>query len=149
MKNARRPVANDESAPVVEVLWLELADPTRGFPEAHRPLPGQRHPGLGLARETLDLQLQAARRLGAEALFTTPRWWHNAVLYERGGYRWATPEGAAQGARLKAELAGKNLAEASWELERRPSRADLGEMWIPLSKRLRKREWWHSSGPET
>ena len=143
MKVARRAFEGErDTLPVIEVLWLELTDPTRplGAERTGRvALPGQRHPGLGLARQTLAVQVLAAKRLGCVAIFNRPRWWHNAELYLRGGYRWATPEGAALHARLAGEVAGLDLADASWTIERREPHVDLGEMWLPLARRLQKR----------
>ena len=65
-------------APVLYVHWLTLQDAARGL--ASRSLPGQEHPGLGLARESTALFAQIAYRLELEGVAFTPSWYHMAYL---------------------------------------------------------------------
>ena len=124
----------------LEIQWLELSNPQISFSTARPPLPGQRFPGLGLAREALALQQAIARRLRLEALVTTPRWLHNAVLYLRAGYRAMDPDGAARLAALLEETRGLPLAEASARIDSREPPFVFAEMCLPLSARLKALE---------
>lgn len=66
---------------VLNIEWLQLQRPDGEFSEARPPLPGQRHPGLGIGREILELLRQATKRLGLEGLVTVPSYFHNAYFY--------------------------------------------------------------------
>ncbi|RLB46984.1 MAG: histone deacetylase [Deltaproteobacteria bacterium] len=60
------------------IEWLALQNPKlQAGPE--RPLlPGQEHPGLGLAREASEVLLQMARRLNLSGVAFRPAWYHTA-----------------------------------------------------------------------
>jgi hypothetical protein len=64
----------------LHIEWMLLEDPSKSFTLAKPPLPGQRHPGLGIAREMQELLLQAARRLDLAALSDNPAHYHNAFV---------------------------------------------------------------------
>jgi acetoin utilization deacetylase AcuC-like enzyme len=66
------------TAPVLYVHWLTLQDSARHLPT--RALPGQEHPGLGLARESNAVFAQIADRLGLDGVAFTPSWYHMAFL---------------------------------------------------------------------
>ncbi len=63
---------------VLYIEWLTLRDPTRALAPDRRPLPGQDHPGLGLAREVRELFIQMATRLGLHGVAFRPAWFHTA-----------------------------------------------------------------------
>lgn len=65
-------------APLLYVHWLTLQDSARRL--SRSPLPGQEHPGLGLARESAELLGQVALRIGLEGVAFTPSWCHMAYL---------------------------------------------------------------------
>lgn len=121
----------------LEIRWLELANPNGTFTPSRPPLPGQRHPGLGLAREAFALEKAIARRLRCEALVTRPRWYHNAAIYLAAGYRMSHPEDAAALAALTRSWSGRPLSEASAAVEDLSPPVAFGEMCFPLSARLR------------
>ncbi|MEM1034216.1 MAG: histone deacetylase [Myxococcota bacterium] len=64
-------------ASVLYVHWHTQRDGARA---ARANLPGQEHPGLGLAQEGRDLFAQAARRLGLAGVAFTPSFFHVAYL---------------------------------------------------------------------
>lgn len=63
---------------MLEILWLLLQDPSASFSLERPPLPGQEHPGLGIAREMRELLVVAAERLGLAGLLDRPSHFHNA-----------------------------------------------------------------------
>jgi hypothetical protein len=65
-------------ADVLYVHWLTLRDAARRSKQ--RPLPGQEHPGLGLARESAALMQQIATRLDLAGVAFTPAWYHMAYF---------------------------------------------------------------------
>jgi acetoin utilization deacetylase AcuC-like enzyme len=65
---------------MVSVEWLLLQDPTAPFSLERPPLPGQRHPGLGRAREVLALLVQVCRRLSLDGVLNRPGHYHVAFV---------------------------------------------------------------------
>ena len=62
----------------LHIEWMLLEDPSKTFTLAKPPLPGQKRPGLGIAREMQELLVQAARRLDLAAITDNPAHYHNA-----------------------------------------------------------------------
>jgi acetoin utilization deacetylase AcuC-like enzyme len=60
------------------VNWLALRHPRAEFSAARPRLPGQDAPGLGLAREMIELLAQVARRLSLDGVAFRPSWYHTA-----------------------------------------------------------------------
>jgi Histone deacetylase domain len=71
----RRPVAGRE---VLFVHWLSLRNPRARFSERRPRLPGQDVPGLGLAREWVELLSRMAKRLGLAGVAFRPAYFHSA-----------------------------------------------------------------------
>jgi len=57
-----------------------------------KPFPGQRYPGLGLAKEFIGSIKELALLSGCEALANTPLYFHNAYIYNANGSRYCNPE---------------------------------------------------------
>ncbi len=70
------------SVPELQLLavgWLLLQNPSHGF-SAHRSrLPGQQHPGLGMANDVVGLLLAACDRLHLDGLLWVPSHFHTAA----------------------------------------------------------------------
>ena len=68
---------------LLRVEWMLLQNPriTFGDPgcDHHAPLPGQRHPGLGLLRDTMALLVLICDRLGLEGISFVPSHYHMAA----------------------------------------------------------------------
>ncbi|MBW2455909.1 MAG: histone deacetylase [Deltaproteobacteria bacterium] len=60
------------------IEWLALQNPKLDSSPDRPLLPGQEHPGLGLAREAGEMLLQMARRLGLAGVGFRPAWYHTA-----------------------------------------------------------------------
>ena len=66
--------------------WLTLQNPRAQFTEIKKPLPGQKHPGLGLGRKFFDLFEYLARLNKNDGILAFPAYFHNAVKFLRDFY---------------------------------------------------------------
>lgn len=65
---------------LLAIEWLLLQDPTTPFSQTRPKLPGQEHPGLGIATIVGELLVQAAKRLHLGGLFHRPAHYHIAYV---------------------------------------------------------------------
>jgi hypothetical protein len=101
---------------VVVLEWMTLQSPGLPFPPSHPRLPGQRHPGLGVGAEVLELLYRMGLRLGKDALIAFPAYYHTAVLY-RVRFSFVSPEDEGRLLAYCRDLGHLPLAEASWAFE--------------------------------
>lgn len=130
---------------VLSIHWLSMQDPRARFTPERPRLPGQRHPGLGLARE-LILRIHAwAAAWGKDALVNFPEYYHNAVFYSEL-YRFASPVREGRFEALRRDLASMSVAQASRAVDSgkvldaasgRRLLWEPGEMITPLTDRVR------------
>ncbi|MCM2324566.1 MAG: histone deacetylase [Oligoflexia bacterium] len=67
----------------LNVNWLLLQHPSAPFGH-HRPaLPGQAHPGLGIAEDVMELLVQSCRRTGLDGIQSVPSHYHGAAVASR------------------------------------------------------------------
>lgn len=132
---------------LLAVEWLLLQNPRAGFPPDRPPLPGQKHPGLGLLREVIALMVLACDRLGLDGIVFTPAHFHVAAQSERF-VDFLQPEDRARFRALRQALAGLPLSEASRALAEgrvidpasgKPITWEPAPMLIPVSERMKKR----------
>lgn len=98
------------------IEWLSLSDPRREFCPARPRLPGQTHPGSGVADEVFVILYLAARRLKLHGLVETPERFHNAYLYRRKTH-FIDPIAEGQFQALLGLLNQHSLCEIAWALE--------------------------------
>jgi len=67
-----------EDQKMLFIHWLTLRNPAARFSSDRPQLPGQETPGLGIAREMVELIRSMARRLGMAGLAYRPAWFHTA-----------------------------------------------------------------------
>ena len=141
----RRDRRSVEGMELLAVEWLLLQNPRAEFTRSRPPLPGQRHPGLGVAEDVAALLVLACDRLQLDGLFFVPSHYHLAAQ-ARGILRFLRPADEATFRALHAALGDVALAEAARALESgRVVRADGGEplhwrpapMVLPVSARLK------------
>ena len=146
--------ANDPTRlELLSVEWLLLQDPTRPFSLWRPPLPGQEHPGLGCARDVLELLAQIGRRLGLDGAVNRPAHYH-VVFFAAGRMRFLDPEREGRFAAMCRVLADRDPAEASAAVGAKRLRLADGtvlawepaELVLPVSERL---ENWLSSARYT
>lgn len=96
--------------------WLSLQHPGAAFHGERPPLPGQRHPGLGLGGQAQTLLMLLTERVGRLGLLAYPAWAHAAFMY---GLRFRAVDPQAEGwlRALRRDAAGLSLAEVSWAVE--------------------------------
>jgi acetoin utilization deacetylase AcuC-like enzyme len=97
---------------VLYVHWLTLRDPRARFSDRRPPLPGQDVPGLGIAREAVELFVLALRRLNLAALAFAPAYYHTAaVSAER--FEFLDPVLQGRFEALRRDLGDRGLAALS------------------------------------
>ena len=92
--------------------WLSLQDPRALFTPERPRLPGQRFPGLGLARAFYALLARWAREWGKDAVLATPEYFHNAVFYSPA-FRFLSPREQGRFEALRRDLSELPVAQAS------------------------------------
>jgi hypothetical protein len=66
---------------VVVIEWFLLQNPRAQFTDSRPRLPGQKHPGLGMRDQVLELFQVVARRLDLDAYVAQAKLFHNAFMY--------------------------------------------------------------------
>ncbi|MFW5966220.1 MAG: hypothetical protein ACOCV2_01825 [Persicimonas sp.] len=102
--------------PVVTLHWALMQNPLATFDGKRLPLPGQSHPGLGIAPQIMALLANVARRLNATGLMTVPAHFSNAEMYS-ATFRYVSPgvEGRFRALeRDSFEALGDSLPRVSW-----------------------------------
>lgn len=132
---------------LLRVEWLLLQNPRAAFTPERPPLPGQRHPGLGILPDVMALLVLACDRLRLDGIVFVPAHYHTAVQGRRLlGFLEPAHEGLMRA--LAAALAGLPLAEASRAVEEgrvmdaatgRPLAWQPMAMLLPVSPRARER----------
>lgn len=142
---SQEPLLRERGLEVLSFLaihWLSLQDPSRDFDAARPRLPGQRHPGLGLARPILALVLGWARAWGKDGVLALPEYYHNAVFYSPQ-FRFVAPVRQGRFEALVRDLGRLPVAEASAAVAQArvveepwgaPFKWEPGEMIAPLGE---------------
>jgi hypothetical protein len=116
LKEPRRGRLGLEVLSFLSMNWLTLQDPDRPFAADRPQLPGQDHPGLGLARAVYERLLVWAEDWGKDGLLNFPEYFHNALIYAPA-FRFISPARAGRFRALRRDLAPLAMAEASWAVE--------------------------------
>ncbi len=131
---------------VMVVEWLLLQNPRAVFEGDHRPLPDQRHPGLGLLREFLGWLVMVCELLELDGIYYVPSHYHVAVQSRRL-VRFLRPEHEARFRALAEVLADLPLGQATRAVEdgrvvdatsHEPVAWETYPMVLPVSERLRE-----------
>lgn len=124
--------------PVLYVHWLSLRNPLARFSERRPQLPGQSAPGLGVAREMVEVLGRVASRLNLHGVAYRPAYFHTAYP-ARHLFRFVTPERQGRFLALIRDLSHLRLLEASTaiaegrvRLDGRPYKWEADEMvyWL-------------------
>ena len=132
---------------MLRIEWLLLQDPRARFPPGRRPLPGQRHPGLGMLRDAAALLILVCDRLDLDGLLFVPSHYHLAA--QAGEVlRFLHPEDAARYDAFREAVRDLPLAQATRAIDegrvvdadsREPVEWKPAPMILPVSERLRER----------
>jgi acetoin utilization deacetylase AcuC-like enzyme len=131
---------------LLRVEWLLLQNPRQGFSLSRPPLPGQKHPGLGMLQDVLALLVLAAERLHLDGVVFVPSHYHIATQGRLLHY--LEPEREGKQRALRQALAGLSLAQATQAVDAgqvidgatgQPLRWEPAEMILPISAELKAR----------
>ena len=132
---------------VLVIEWLLLQNPRADFGPYRRPLPGQKHPGLGLLKEVFGWLVVVAEVLELDGIYYVPASYHVAIQSRRR-VRFLEPAHEAWMQALDQLFSGVSLAEASntiadGRVVNEPSGYRLNwkgyPMVLPVSDKLRER----------
>ena len=132
---------------VLFIEWLLLQNPRSHFGPYRRPLPGQKHPGLGLLKDVFGWLVVVAEMLELDGIYYVPSSYHVAIQSRRR-VRFLEPEDEAMIQGLEELFADVSLAEASNAIAQgRVVDRATGEaldwqgypMVLPVSEKLRER----------
>ena len=143
LDRSRRAVAGFE---VLTVEWLLLQNPRAEFGPFRRPLPGQKHPGLGLLKEIFGFEVMLCEMLSLDGVFFVPSSYHVAAQSRRVVY-FLEPRDEALFEALQDLLGDSPLAEASTAVAEGRVRDAEGEIFkweglpmvLPVSEALKQR----------
>ncbi len=96
--------------------WLMMQNPYQEFTPERPPLPGQAHPGLGVAKKVLKLLKALSRLHGLAGILNFPEYFHNAYFY-RNYFRFYNPAKEANLYALARDLSRLSVADMSWAIE--------------------------------
>lgn len=127
--------------PVLYIHWLSLRNPLARFSDRRPQLPGQTAPGLGVAREMVEVLGRVASRLELRGVAYRPAYFHTAYP-ARHHFRFVTPERQGRFLALIRDLSHMPLLEASSAIAEgrvfllgRPYKWEADEMVYWLSPR--------------
>lgn len=135
-----------KSFPMLTIEWLFLQDCRKEFDSAKPRLPGQEHPGLGMARPILELLLVVCWRLNLSGLLHNPAHFHNAIM-GNAVFSFTNPKWQARFEALKRDLAPYHLQAASWGLAwncvidgatQQPTEWKPKQMMVALDRHLKR-----------
>ncbi|MEZ0311167.1 MAG: histone deacetylase [Myxococcota bacterium] len=136
-----------EGAATIDALmieWLLLQNPTRTFAPGRPRLPGQNHPGLGLAGLMQEILIRVTARLRLEGLLSRPSHYHNAAL-AGPQYQFLDPVVEGRFRAMRRALAHLSIPEATSLVEAGDLRDknsnvvpwEPGDQILPTSPRLK------------
>ncbi len=99
--------------PMIFIQWLCLQNPFAPFDTQRPAFPGQRHPGLKIGKDILQIFIAMGERNSYGGLANTPEYLHNSVLYAyKFHYLNPVTEGKLQA--LMRDLEAYPLSHLSW-----------------------------------
>lgn len=107
---------NGKKFSTLTIEWLSMQNPRAQFIKQRPRMPGQTHPGLGLASKIVEILLITVWRLGLAGLINIPDHYHNANLYSRIFF-YIDPEMQARLIALGRDTAKYSLYEIAWAIE--------------------------------
>ena len=101
---------------VLAIEWMCMQNPRMPFSKERPRLPGQNHPGLGMASKAVIILMLIAWRLRLAGLVNTPDHYHNAYLYSQIFY-YLNPDMQARLVALNRDTKKYELVKVAWALE--------------------------------
>ncbi|MCI0694467.1 hypothetical protein L0337_20965 [candidate division KSB1 bacterium] len=107
--------AVDAPLTMLKIEWLMLQNPQATFSPERPRLPGQRHPGLGLGKQTVQFLVYLAEAHHLAGVLNFPEFFHNAYLYLEY-FHYCDPRLKGIVLALRRDLIELSLAELSWAI---------------------------------
>ena len=104
------------SSPRYEFLvieWLTLQNPTRTFSRAKTPLPGQKHPGLGVGKKVIELFAYLARLNENDGIMVYAAFFHNALLFLKD-FKFVNPEKQGEVQAIRNAFSDVPFKQLAW-----------------------------------
>ncbi|KAJ3103556.1 hypothetical protein HDU96_009224 [Phlyctochytrium bullatum] len=123
---------------VTVIEWTCMQNPKGAWRLDRPPCPGQKYPGLGVARDFSVSLISMASRKGRDALVTVPEHINNAYLYRASGYEFINPAFAGYYEAicddLKEDLETHGIAAVAWAFHNGHvvDKDGIVEIWSPL-----------------
>ena len=143
---ARRDHRTVPGREMLRIEWLLLQNPRARFGPGRHPLPGQKHPGLGMLRDVAAMMILICDRLSLDGLLFVPSHYHLAA--QAGDVlQFLEPEDAARFEAFRSAVDALPLADATRAVDQhRVLDRATGEavawhpapMVLPVSERLRE-----------
>lgn len=112
---SNQPLAVDAPLNMLKIEWLMLQNPQAKFSPERPRLPGQRHPGLGLGKQTVQFLVHLAEAHHLAGVLNFPEFFHNAYLYLEY-FHYCNPRLKGIVLALRRDLIELSLAELSWAI---------------------------------
>ncbi|MFP3941496.1 MAG: histone deacetylase [Thermoanaerobaculia bacterium] len=144
---ARRDRRTVPDAEMLRIEWLLLQNPRAEFRPGTEPLPGQKHPGLGLLKDVAAMLVLICDRLGLDGVLFVPSHYHMAAQATEY-LRFLHPEDAARFRAFRRAVGHLPLGEATRAVDQgrvvdaatgEPVRWEPVPMLLPVSERLQGR----------
>jgi hypothetical protein len=110
-----QPLAVDAPLSMLKIEWLMLQNPRVQFSPERPRMPGQRHPGLGLGKQTVQFLVHLAEAHHLAGVLNFPEFFHNAYLYLEY-FHYCDPRLKGLVLALRRDLIELSLAELSWAI---------------------------------
>ena len=125
--------------------WLTLQNPLLNFSGEKSPLPGQKHPGLGLGKKVMDIFIHLARITRKDGIIAFPAYFHNALLFSRYLY-FINPEKIGEVQAIRETFPGVTFKQLAWIVHLNCMRDNKGKEYewraeeevYPLNKDLKR-----------
>jgi hypothetical protein len=131
---------------MLKIEWLMLQNPQAKFSPERPRLPGQRHPGLGLGKQTVQFLVHLAEAHHLAGVLNFPEFFHNAYLYLEY-FHYCDPHLKGIVLALRRDLVELSLAELSWAIylgcvidanTGQTYEWQAGALVLPLEEKLKK-----------
>lgn len=93
--------------------WLTLQNPLLSFSGEKFPLPGQKHPGLGLGKKVVDVFIYLARIMHKDGILVFPAYFHNSLLFSRYFY-FINPEKTGEIQTIRESFPDVTFKQLAW-----------------------------------
>jgi hypothetical protein len=93
--------------------WLTLQNPLLSFSGEKTPLPGQKHPGLGLGKKIVDIFIHLARITRKDGLLISPAYFHNTLLFSRY-FHFINPEKSGEVQAIRRSFPDVPFKQLAW-----------------------------------